>query len=112
MVNPSLNSEMYGRLPVYFVTNVGFTAFNLACGLSTNLNMLIGFRFLAGCFGSAPVTIGGGTIADMMPIERRAGAMAIWVGPIIDLPSSSGFDKANPSFLKNNRLWDPCSVLA
>lgn len=40
--------------------------------------MLIGFRFLAGCFGVAPVTIGGGTIADLMKPEDRGAAMSIW----------------------------------
>jgi len=80
--------EMYGRVNVYNVSNVFFTVFNLACSFSPNMNSLIVFRFLAGCFGSSPVTIGGGTIADMMPVERRASAMAIWalgplVGPVI-----------------------------
>jgi MFS family permease len=46
--------------------------------------MLIVFRFLAGCFGSAPLTLGGGTIADLMPASKRAKAMSIWVmGPTI-----------------------------
>jgi MFS family permease len=47
-------SEIYGRLPIYHTCNVGFLAFTIACALATNLNMLIGFRFVAGCFGSAP----------------------------------------------------------
>ena len=51
-------SEIYGRLPVYYTCNVGFVAFTVACALSTNLKMLIGFRFVAGCFGSAPLTNG------------------------------------------------------
>lgn len=51
-------SEIYGRLPVYYLCNVGFLAFTIACALATNLNMLIGFRFLAGVFGSAPLTNG------------------------------------------------------
>jgi len=51
-------SEIYGRLPVYHTCNVGFLAFTIACALATNLNMLIGFRFVAGCFGSAPITNG------------------------------------------------------
>jgi hypothetical protein len=51
-------SEMYGRLPIYHICNVCFLAFTIACALATNLNMLIGFRFMAGVFGSAPLTNG------------------------------------------------------
>jgi len=77
-------SEMYGRFWIYTVSNVLFIIFSVACALSTNLEMLIVFRFLAGCAGASPLTIGGGTIADMMPQEKRAGAMALWgMGPLL-----------------------------
>ena len=71
--------EIYGRLIVYHVTNVLFVIFTVACALSTNMNMLIGFRFLAGCVGVTPVTIGGGTIADLFVPAQRGASMAIWV---------------------------------
>jgi MFS family permease len=48
-------SEMYGRLPIYHTCNVGFLITSVACALSTNVHMLIGFRFLNGTFGSSPV---------------------------------------------------------
>lgn len=51
-------SEIYGRLYIYQVCNFGFILATVACALSTNLNMLIGFRFLEGVFGSAPLTNG------------------------------------------------------
>jgi hypothetical protein len=51
-------SEMYGRLPIYHVCNICFLAFTIGCALATNINMLIGFRFMAGVFGSAPLTNG------------------------------------------------------
>ncbi|KAF1982316.1 membrane transporter [Aulographum hederae CBS 113979] len=77
-------SEIYGRMPIYQVSNVLFIIFTIACAVSTNMGMLIAFRFLMGCVGSTPLTIGGGTIADIMPTERRAGAMAIWaMGPLL-----------------------------
>ncbi|TVY14273.1 Efflux pump radE [Lachnellula arida] len=77
-------SEIYGRLPVYHACNVGFVAFTAACALSTNLKMLIGFRFVAGCFGSAPLTNGGGSIADLVIQENRGRGMSFFVlGPII-----------------------------
>jgi hypothetical protein len=51
-------SEIYGRVPVYHACNVLFISFTVACALATNLNMLIGFRFLAGIWGSAVLTNG------------------------------------------------------
>ncbi|EMC91426.1 hypothetical protein BAUCODRAFT_327165 [Baudoinia panamericana UAMH 10762] len=88
-------SELYGRVMVYHVCNVGFIAWTVACALATDMNMLIGFRFMAGAFGIAPITNGGGTIADMMPPEQRGAAMSIWalgplIGPVIG-PVAGGF---------------------
>jgi hypothetical protein len=77
-------SEIYGRLPIYHVCNLGFLAFTIACALATNLNMLIGFRFMEGVFGSAPLTNGGGTIADLFVQEKRGRAMSSFaMGPIV-----------------------------
>ncbi len=96
-------SELYGRLMIYHVCNVGFIVFTVACALATDMNMLIAFRFLAGAWGISPITngkssaaptyrrslllirgLGGGTIADLMPAEKRGGAMAIWaIGPLL-----------------------------
>lgn len=67
----SPTSELYGRNIVFNVTNVLFIVFTVACAVSNSLAMLTGFRFLAGCAGSAALTIGGGTIADVMPPEKR-----------------------------------------
>lgn len=88
-------SELYGRLTTYHVCNVCFICWTVGCALATNMNMLIGFRFMAGCFGVAPITNGGGTIADLMAPEKRGGAMAIWamgplLGPVIG-PVAGGF---------------------
>lgn len=77
-------SELYGRVPIYNGCNIVFIIFTIACAVSSNVDMLIAFRFFAGCAGAAPITIGGGTIADIMPREKRAGAMAIWsLGPLL-----------------------------
>lgn len=51
-------SELLGRAIPYHICNIGFTVFAVACALSTNLGMLIAFRFFQGCFGSAPITNG------------------------------------------------------
>lgn len=88
-------SEIYGRVPIYHIGNVGFVAFNVGCALAPSLNALIVFRFFSGTFGSAPLTNGGGTIADMVEQSKRGAAMAAFtvgplLGPIIG-PVAGGF---------------------
>jgi multidrug resistance protein len=88
-------SEMYGRLPLYHICGVLFAIFNIACAVAGSLTQLIVFRLLAGCFGAAPLALGGGTIADLARPETRATAMAIWtvgptIGPVIG-PVAGGF---------------------
>ncbi|KAJ5281214.1 MFS multidrug transporter [Penicillium angulare] len=88
-------SELLGRVIIYHICNIGFTIMTVACAVSSNLNMLIGFRFLQGCFGSAPVTNGGGTIADLIVQEKRGGVIAIYalgplLGPVIG-PVAGGY---------------------
>ncbi|KLU88682.1 cycloheximide resistance protein [Magnaporthiopsis poae ATCC 64411] len=77
-------SEIYGRTILYHVCNVGFIVFVVACALAPSLEALIVFRFFSGIFGSCPVTNGGGTIADMVPQEKRATAMSFFtIGPLL-----------------------------
>ncbi|KAI2782543.1 bicyclomycin resistance protein [Daldinia loculata] len=88
-------SEIYGRVTLYHIGNLGFVAFQVGCALSPTLNALIVFRFFAGVFGSVAITNGGGTIADMVTQERRGAAMAVFsigplLGPIVG-PVAGGF---------------------
>jgi multidrug resistance protein len=85
-------SEVFGRIVVYHTTNVLFLGFTILCALSQNEAMLLAFRFLSGLTGVASITIGPGTIADIMPREKRGKAVSFWavgtilgpvVGPII-----------------------------
>ncbi|KAF2230842.1 MFS general substrate transporter [Viridothelium virens] len=81
-------SELYGRVIIYNVTNVLFVSSNILCAVSRNEAMLLGFRFLSGFAGVATITIGSGTIADIMPREKRGRAVSIWavgtvVGPMV-----------------------------
>ena len=71
-------SELYGRRVVYNTTNILFIIFTIACAVSSNLNMLVGFRFLEGCAGSAVITMGGGTVADLFIQTERGAAISIW----------------------------------
>jgi MFS family permease len=77
-------SELYGRNPVYHCCNVIFLVFNIACAKAPNLASLIVFRLIAGIGASCPVTIGAGTIADIISREKRGLAMSSWIiGPLL-----------------------------
>lgn len=77
-------SELYGRLWIYHICNAIFLGFAIGCALAKNMPMFIVFRFITGCAGSAPLTIGGGTVADVMPQEKRGAAMAVFaMGPLL-----------------------------
>ncbi|KAJ0283723.1 hypothetical protein Brms1b_010311 [Colletotrichum noveboracense] len=81
-------SEMHGRLIVYHICNVLFIAFIVGTALSKTVPQLLIFRVLSGIAGSAPMTIGGGTIADVIPSEHRGPAGALFaLGPLMG-PSS------------------------
>lgn len=95
-------SELYGRLYVYHICNIGFIAFTIACAVAPNMSALVVFRFFQGVWGVAPITIGGGTIADLMAPAERGGAMAIWVS---DCNASSLRPRCSWSLF---RLWDRC----
>jgi MFS family permease len=53
---------------------------------------MLAFRFFAGCAGAAPLAVGAGTIADIIPREQRGryfavfatgGQLAPLIGPVI-----------------------------
>lgn len=88
-------SEIYGRRIVYHICNSLFVVFTILCAVAKDMNGLLAYRFCAGFVGVAVVTCGGGTIADLMPTEKRGSAMAIWslgplLGPVIG-PVCAGF---------------------
>lgn len=75
--------EAYGRWIIYVSCNVLYVIFTMACAVSTDMAMLIVFRFLAGCMGAAPLTIGGGSIADMFVPSQRGYALSVYtLGPV------------------------------
>ena len=88
-------SEIYGRALLYKSCMFLFIVFNVACAVADSLGSLIVFRLLAGAMGSCPVTLGTGSIADMIPAEKRAGAMAAYIigvvlGPAVG-PIAAGY---------------------
>ncbi|RWA10595.1 hypothetical protein EKO27_g4499 [Xylaria grammica] len=77
-------SEVYGRLIIYHVCNVFYIAFTLGCAFSTNTPMFLVFRVLCGLFASGPLSIGGGTIADVTTQAERGKAIGLWgIGPLL-----------------------------
>jgi multidrug resistance protein len=88
-------SEIYGRRVVLQTSGMFYFIFNLAAGFSTNIGMLIAFRFLSGLGGSAPMGIGGGVLADIWLPQERGRAMALYslmplLGPAVG-PIAGGF---------------------
>lgn len=88
-------SELFGRLWIYHATNVGFIVFSVLCAESSSVGMLTACRFFQGVFGAAPITNGGGTIADVIAQEKRGAALGIFalapvLGPVIG-PVAGGF---------------------
>ncbi|KAK2738647.1 hypothetical protein FQN57_006965 [Myotisia sp. PD_48] len=75
---------MYGRLPVYRASNIGFCIFSVGCAIVPSIYGLIVFRFLSGAFGSSPLTVGAGSLADMFPQQKRGTMAALWaLGPVL-----------------------------
>ena len=88
-------SELYGRQILFFGTYAILTAFNAGCAGANSIGSLIVLRFLAGTFGSSPLTNAGGVIADMFPSNQRGLGMSIFaaapfLGPVIG-PVIGGF---------------------
>ncbi|CBF88879.1 hypothetical protein AN0739.2 [Aspergillus nidulans FGSC A4] len=76
-------SELYRRAPVYHAANMMFVAFIVGSALSQSLAQFLVFRFFSGCAGGTPMALGGGTIADITTIQKRAAAMALFsMGPL------------------------------
>lgn len=77
-------SELYGRLVIYYYCNLVYIAFTFGCAFSTNTAMFLAFRMICGCAASGPMSVGGGTIADLFPQKERGKAMALFtVGPLL-----------------------------
>ena len=88
-------SELFGRQILFTVTYGALTAFNAGAAGSKNMSTLIVLRFLAGAFGSSPLTNAGGVIADMFPAKERGLAMSVFasapfMGPVLG-PIVGGF---------------------
>lgn len=76
-------SELYGRTIIYHVCNVLYFLMTIACALAPSLPAFMLCRLLAGKAGSAPLSIGARSLADIIPLKNRGLAMGVWVlGPV------------------------------
>ena len=77
-------TEIYGRIGAYRLCTLLYLILSISCALSINFGMLITFRFFAGCFGAAPVAIGGAVVSDLFAKSERGKAMAVYqLGPVL-----------------------------
>ncbi|KAJ5664901.1 uncharacterized protein N7477_007349 [Penicillium maclennaniae] len=87
--------SMVGRRPVYAVTLLIAVIFVIPCAVSKNIGTLIVCRAIDGIAFSAPMTLVGGTLADMWKNEERGVPMAAFsaapfLGPAIG-PLAGGY---------------------
>jgi len=80
-------SEQIGRQPVYFISLLLYTIFNIPCAVAPNIGTLLVCRFLCGVWASSGLCLVGGSIADMFPTEERGTAIAMfsfapYAGPV------------------------------
>jgi len=88
-------SEMYGRKPVYIVTIALAVIFEIPCAVAQNIGTLLVCRLIDGIAFSAPMTLVGGTLADLWKNEERGVPMAVFsaapfIGPAIG-PLAGGY---------------------
>lgn len=81
-------SELFGRKPVYVVTLAVAVIFIIPCAVAQNIGTLIVCRLIDGIAFSAPMTLVGGTLADLWRNEERGVPMAFFsaapfIGPAI-----------------------------
>lgn len=88
-------SEIVGRRLVYGITLLIATVFVIPCAVAKNIGTLIVCRAIDGIAFSAPMTLVGGTLADLWRTEERGVPMAAFsaapfIGPAIG-PLVGGF---------------------
>ncbi|KAF2426541.1 MFS general substrate transporter [Tothia fuscella] len=88
-------SELYGRKTPLFIGFFLFALFTIPVAVAQDVETIMVCRFFGGVFGSAPLGIGGGILADMWDPVNRGYATVIFsgttfLGPITG-PIAGGF---------------------
>lgn len=107
-------SELYGVRWPFILSMAGSTIFNMASALSPNIGALIAFRFLAGAFGSCPLVVGGGAMANIWPKELLGLGMCMFsmapmAGPSLG-PLIGGYVEVVPDATWRWGYW-ACTIL-
>ncbi|KIL84558.1 hypothetical protein FAVG1_12083 [Fusarium avenaceum] len=77
-------SEIYGRVYMYHIGNSVFVILCIGAALSKSMGTLLTLRLFMGIFGSAPTTVGIGSIMDTVTLEWRGRILALWaMGPLL-----------------------------
>ncbi|GAP92446.1 putative benomyl methotrexate resistance protein [Rosellinia necatrix] len=71
-------SELVGRQPVYLASLLVFGAWTLGSALAPDVPARLAFRFLMGLSASAPLTVAGGSVADLWSPAERAFAYPLY----------------------------------
>jgi len=79
-------ADRFGRRRVYVTSIATFTLASLACGLSTTLPELIGFRVLQGVAGALTMPVGQMILVPVAGRERMARVMGTLSIPIVMAP--------------------------
>ncbi|KAI0739594.1 MFS general substrate transporter [Daedaleopsis nitida] len=69
-------SEYIGRKPVFLVTFLFYTGFQIGSALAPNTASVLVFRFLGGTFAAAPLANSGAVISDIWDVDTRGKALA------------------------------------
>ena len=70
--------DQLGRKRIFLIGTAGFALASLACGLSTSLGELIGFRAAQGVFGAIMVPQTLAMLRATFPLEKLAAAIGLW----------------------------------
>lgn len=81
-------SELYGRVVIKHIGNVGSLLFTIAIAVSTTEDKVIVFRLFQGAFSSVCLTNGGSVIADTIPQQEQGFAIGMFMvgilaGPVV-----------------------------
>lgn len=96
-------SEAVGRVPVYLCGYFGFLILTIPTAVTTDISIMIVFRFLSGCFGCVGNTMIGGSITDLFGPEDLGPPMSFYIifGLLLSLPMGP---LINGFVVQNSRL--------
>lgn len=93
-------SEFFGRRWVFYLTFIGYFAFNFLCAFTNTFAGLLVGRFLTGTFASAALSNAPGVLADLWGPLERGNAMAVFsmmtfIGPVSTTGTARYFHTAD-----------------